>query len=209
MPVRSCGIEGSFVSSAAFAAICRFALMPPIAGRLDFRKFIVGSAWSREFLSGYGIPPAAIYALPYPTDLKQFSPAAAEMPAADRPMVLWLGRTVPRKRLDLFLSACAKLIQASRDIDVCVVGGFDFAPGYAKLIEQFPSPNRLQYIRNLPREQVVPLLRAASVVVQPSEDENFGSAVAEALACGTPVVLGPTNGTADYIGGGGIQFSQY
>jgi glycosyltransferase involved in cell wall biosynthesis len=200
-----CGLR-SYLPLRVFAAY-RGTIGLPQFDQTDL--FVVGSAWSREFLSGYGISPAAIYALPYPTDLKQFSPADGELLAADRPTVLWLGRTVPRKRLDLFLSACAKLIQAGRDIDVCVVGGFDFAPGYAKLIEQFPAPNRLRYIPNLPREQVVPLLRAASVVVQPSEDENFGSAIAEALACGTPVVLGPTNGTADYIGGGGIRFSQY
>ncbi len=30
-------------------------------------------------------------------------------------------------------------------------------------------------------------------------NENYGSAVGESLACGTPVVVGPTNGTRDYI----------
>jgi glycosyltransferase involved in cell wall biosynthesis len=47
------------------------------------------------------------------------------------------------------------------------------------------------------------------VLVQPSEDENFGSAVAEALACGTPVVLGSSNGTGDYAKSGAIRFDQY
>jgi glycosyltransferase involved in cell wall biosynthesis len=40
----------------------------------------------------------------------------------------------------------------------------------------------------VPRAQVPGLLRGAAVVVQTSENEDFGSAVAEALACGTPVV---------------------
>lgn len=171
--------------------------------------FIVGSEWSREFLSDYGISPAAIHALPYPIDLKQFSPSPADAPAGSPPTVLWVGRTVPRKRLDLFLDASAQLIRAGRDLQVVVVGGFDFAPGYVHLIERFPFQNRLRHISGLPREQVVSLLRSASVVVQPSEEENFGSTMAEALACGAPVVLGPTNGTGDYIAGGGVRFTHY
>ena len=69
-------------------------------------RFIVGSEWSCEFLSDYGISPAVIHALPYPIDLKQFSPIPDDAPAAETPTVLWVGRTVPRKRLDLFLDAC-------------------------------------------------------------------------------------------------------
>jgi glycosyltransferase involved in cell wall biosynthesis len=109
-----CGLR-SYLPLRAYAAYRGTVGLP----RFDHTDlFIVGSAWSREFLSGYGISPEAIHALPYPTDLKQFSPADDEAPAADRPTVLWLGRTVPRKRLDLFLGACAQLIQGGRDIDV-------------------------------------------------------------------------------------------
>jgi len=171
--------------------------------------FIVGSEWSRKILSSYGIPSQLIHAMAYPVDLKQFSPAEEDGASDVRPTILWIGRTVPRKRLDLFLDACCELTRSGVDPDVLVVGGFDFTPGYAKLLEQFPSPHRLRHIPAIPREQVIALLQTASVVVQPSEDENFGSTIAEALACGTPVVLGPTNGTGDYMGDGGVQFAQY
>ena len=60
------------------------------------------------------------------------------------------------------------------------------------------------------RVQEVPaLLREATVLVQTSENENFGSSVAEALACGTPVVVGPSNGTADYIDEHSMIFGDY
>ena len=36
-------------------------------------------------------------------------------------------------------------------------------------------------------------------LVQPSDEENFGSSVAEAQACGLPVIVGNTNGNADYL----------
>ncbi|MGA7125164.1 MAG: glycosyltransferase, partial [Chthoniobacterales bacterium] len=37
------------------------------------------------------------------------------------------------------------------------------------------------------------------VLAQPSDEENFGSSVAEAQACGLPVIVGRTNGNADYL----------
>lgn len=47
------------------------------------------------------------------------------------------------------------------------------------------------------------------MLVQPSEEENCGSSVAEALVCGTPVVVGSTNGTCDYVDAGGATFADY
>jgi len=52
-------------------------------------------------------------------------------------------------------------------------------------------------------------MQNATVLVQPSEEEDFGSSIAEALACGTPVVVGPSNGTGQYIGNGGESFGEY
>jgi len=43
------------------------------------------------------------------------------------------------------------------------------------------------------------MLAEVDVIAQPSEEENFGSSVAEALACGVPVIVGATNGTGDYV----------
>jgi glycosyltransferase involved in cell wall biosynthesis len=41
------------------------------------------------------------------------------------------------------------------------------------------------------------------------EVPNFGSSVAEALACGTPVVVGPSNGTAQYTDSSSQVFADY
>ncbi len=48
----------------------------------------------------------------------------------------------------------------------------------------------MKVIDGVPREAVPDLIRQATAVVQVSENENFGSSIAEALACGVPVVAG-------------------
>lgn len=170
---------------------------------------ICGSADSaRTLVQRFGFDAARVRALPYPIDLDAFAPLAVR-PAAQRYELLWVGRVVPRKRLDLFLDAGALLIAEGRDVTLTVVGGFAFAEGYRRLIDDFPYPDRLTYLPQLPREEVRDRLQTAAALVQPSEEENFGSSVAEALACGTPVVVAPGNGTGDYVGIGGVRAADY
>jgi glycosyltransferase involved in cell wall biosynthesis len=169
---------------------------------------VCGSKASEAILvAQYGLLPSAVASLPYPVDLELFQPPADATIA--RPLELaWIGRVVPRKRLDLFLDAGAQLISEGHDVKLTIVGRFPFATGFRQLIERFPYQERMSYARHAPREEVADLLRRAAVLVQPSEEEDFGSSVAEALACGTPVVVGASNGTGDYIGDGGERCTE-
>src|SRR5205085_9269547 len=61
----------------------------------------------------------------------------------------------------------------------------------------------------VPRTDVPRLLAECDVLVQPSDNENFGFSVAEALASGRPVVVGPTKGTGEYGGDAAFRFGEY
>lgn len=170
-------------------------------------RIIVGSRQSRSVLQEvYGLPASKISILPYPIDLEMFRPLPAPAPS---PALhgLWLGRIIPRKRLDLFLDAAAAAISDGVNLQLSVVGGIGFVPGYEKLLHTFPHPENLRWIPHLPREQVPTLLAAHDVLVQPSEEENFGSSVAEAQACGIPVIVGTSNGNADHLSSRDLHLS--
>lgn len=114
-----------------------------------------------------------------------------------RPVVLFLSRLSPEKGLDLLIRTWAELVRlhAYREA-ILVIAGPDYR-GYRKVVEAMIEKNSLQ------RQIVMPgmvqgrrkaaLLRRADVLVLPSYSENFGIVVAEALACGTPVIT--TTGT--------------
>ncbi|MDB6004884.1 MAG: hypothetical protein JWR15_1871 [Prosthecobacter sp.] len=161
---------------------------------------IVGSTQSKQTLhQRYGVRQSQISALPYPIDLQMFQPAAQTSAGNGELRVLWLGRIIPRKRLDLFLSGIECAIRQGLNVKATIVGGLGFVPGYEKLIDAFPFPDRLRWIKGMPREQVPALLHQHDVLIQPSDEENFGSSVSEAQACGLPVIVGHTNGNADYL----------
>ncbi len=161
---------------------------------------IVGSQQSKQTLHvRYGVDLSRISTLPYPIDLNMFRPAEETARTSVELRVLWLGRIIPRKRLDLFLNGLEIAIRRGLRVKATIVGGTGFVPGYEKLIESFPFPDRLRWIKSLPRKEVPELLRQHDVLAQPSDEENFGSSVAEAQACGLPVIVGRTNGNADHL----------
>ena len=163
--------------------------------------FIVGSGQSkRTLVERYGILNDRVSTLPYPIDLELFQPTTRNQEPRTRTLhVLWLGRVGPRKRLDLFLDGAALAIRDGLDLNLTIVGGAGLVPGYEKLIAAFPFPDRLTWIRGIPRNEVPALLHRHDVLCQPSDEENFGSSVSEAQACGLPVIVGRTNGNADYL----------
>ena len=169
-------------------------------------QILIGSGQSRETLEKiYGVPGEKIHALPYPIDLETFRVANCA-PEKEGPLrCLWLGRIIPRKRLDLFLDGAARAIREGVDLRLTIVGGVGFVKGYSKLIRRFPHPERIDWRPFLPRTEVPELLHKQDVLIQPSEEENFGSSVAEAQACGLPVIVGRTNGNADYLALGDIH----
>jgi glycosyltransferase involved in cell wall biosynthesis len=90
-----------------------------------------------------------------------------------------------------------------------VAGRPGVVPEIAGILDDADLAIGVTYLQSVPREEVPGLFRTSDILVETSESENFGSAVAEALACGIPVVVGPSNGTADYIDPGSAVFDSY
>ncbi len=168
------------------------------------------SSWAKQELVKYGVNPEKIKVLPYPMNLDYFTPSQAREDRSDRVKTfLWLGRIDPRKRLDLLLEAYQQLLKERKDVHLKIIGSIRYVKGYGKLLDEFEFPEYLEYERSITRSQVPDLMANCDILIQPSEGETFGSSVAEALCCGLPVIIGPTNGTKDYVGSSSFIFDQY
>lgn len=173
-------------------------------------RIVVGSDWSRETYIAGGFDPTRVHAVSYAVDLELFRPGEGRPTVKSTgPLIVAVGRLDPRKRLDLLLEAFRLVLRGRPDATLRIVGQPGYTPKHLSSIERFSPRDRVRYEPQIPREQVPRVLQGATVLVQTSENENWGASVAEALACGTPVVVGPSNGTAQYVDPTSQIFASY
>ncbi len=169
---------------------------------------ICGSQLTAEKWVEFGAEKKYIQALPYAMDLSLFKPQG-EKHVKSKKNLLWLGRITPRKRLDLLLDSFILLMEEKRDVYLKIIGHFPYAKRYKKLIENLPFPDHIEYKESISHSEVPSIMQDIDILIQPSENEDFASSPAEALCCGVPVIVGPLNGTKDYINPQSIIFEDY
>lgn len=107
----------------------------------------------------------------------------------EKPMVLFLGRIAPKKGLDILLPAFARLDNPEA---VLVIAGPDEA-GYVQnvraMAEALGIKDRIFYTGPIHGEEKLHAMVDADLFALTSYQENFGNAVLEAMACGTPVLV--------------------
>jgi len=141
------------------------------------------------------VPRAHVCVVPNGTDVPDESELLRLRAAGRDSYTLFLGRLHPHKNPDLLLRAWAKA-SAAEASNQLVFAGPDVAglgASLKRLARDRGCSERVHFAGPVEGEAKASLLARAKTVVLPSKSENFGNAVAEALAHGTPVVA--TRGT--------------
>lgn len=108
--------------------------------------------------------------------------------------LLYLGRLHEKKGVDLLCRAWARMVGAGQDapnVNLVLAGPGDaaYVEGIRRLIAELGIGNSVQLTGMLSGAVKWGALASADAFILPSHQENFGVAVAEALACGTPVLI--------------------
>lgn len=121
-----------------------------------------------------------------------YVPNGVDMPPAvngcRRPIVLFLGRIHPIKRLDLLAAAFERVLARHPDAQLVIAGPDE--GGHRAAVDALFAPfsEAVTWTGRVDDEKKNELLAAASVLVMCSNSESFGMSVAEAMAAATPVV---------------------
>lgn len=141
-----------------------------------------------------------------PLDLTEFQKVAdkgllRKWRLEGREYFLYLGRLSWKKGIDKLIEAFAIVNQSVQDIFL-VIAGPDEA-GYKKKLETLTQAEKLGakiiFTGLVQGESKLALLKQARAFILPSYSENFGMAVAEAMAAGVPVIISSGVGLKDLI----------
>ncbi len=108
----------------------------------------------------------------------------------NRPIVLCLGRFNFKKGLDLLAPAFGRVLAAVHDAHLVIAGpDDDMAEKTRGWLAAAGALDRTTFTGMITGDDKLAAMVDASIFVLPSYSENFGIAVAEAMACGLPVVI--------------------
>jgi alpha-1,3-rhamnosyl/mannosyltransferase len=122
----------------------------------------------------------------------------------ERPYVLSVGSIEPRKNLDMALDAWATLPAALRREFTLVVAGPQGWGTPQTLRRLHSQPEGVRYLGYVPEADLPGLTAGAAVLFYPSLYEGFGLPVAQAMACGVPVVTSNVSALPEVAGEGAL-----
>ena len=118
----------------------------------------------------------------------------------NRRVILFMARLHPIKRLDLVLNAFATARTTTPDLCLAVAGNDAGAEAEARdFVRSRNIGDDVVFTGFLAGELKSSLLSAAELYVLPSDHENFGVAVIEAMAHGTPVLVTPGVASREFV----------
>ena len=154
--------------------------------RRKARGQFLGHSTYQETVVGYGAvaPPPRAPAL-------DAAFRAATPGLGERDYLLFLSRIHPKKGCDLLIEAFARVANEQPHIDLVMTGPDQtgWRPELEALADRLGVATRVHWTGPLYGDAKWGALYGAQAFALPSHQENFGIAVAEALGCGTPVLI--------------------
>ncbi|OQA42998.1 MAG: GDP-mannose-dependent alpha-(1-6)-phosphatidylinositol monomannoside mannosyltransferase [Chloroflexi bacterium ADurb.Bin325] len=182
--------------------------------------FVIGDSEYnlRQLAQISGAAADRLHAVPLPVDVSAFHPGP---PAADlrrryrpddAPVLLYVGRMAPNKRIDLLVELLAAVRRHPRHPQpaarLLLVGDYDSAPAYRLVTEQAQARARAlgvaEAIRFTGRVDPADYYRLGSVYVTTSQHEGFCLPLIEAMASGVPVVASAGAAIPETVGDAGV-----
>jgi len=160
-----------------------------------------------------GLDPLAeqVKLVPLGTDPEQFKPGLDTRDVRTRyrlngePWVITVARLETYKGIDMAIKAVAECRRGGLKVNYLVVGAGKKKKTYVKLAEELEIADAVRFVGNVPDLDLPLLLNASTAYIGVSRRadgtrvEGFGVALAEASACGLPVIAGQSGGLAEAV----------
>lgn len=133
-----------------------------------------------------------------------YFPSVGKTPYAERanavPVIVWAGRMLPWKRLDLLIRAAHRLRNRSLAFRLVLIGGQFEKERLVRKVRALGLHDCVEFVPFLPPSDVRRRMRASDIFVLPSDgSEGWGCVLNEAMAEGCAVVASASAGAAPVL----------
>lgn len=161
----------------------------------------VSAASKAEIIAHLGVPAERIEVVPLGIDVDRFAPDPT-IPKVPGRVVTTASADVPLKGLLPLVAAMGK-VRAERHAELVVVGSARDGGPVQAAIEAYGLRDSVRFTGRITDDELLFELRRSEVAVVPSLFEGFSLPLAEAMACGTPVVATTAGALPEVAGGDG------
>jgi glycosyltransferase involved in cell wall biosynthesis len=158
-------------------------------------------------LTGFGLPADRIHVVARGVDVERFHPGDRDQArrrlgiAGGRPVLLWVGRMVPVKALDVLLDACARLRERGVPFALHLVGDGPLRRPLEARAAALGLSDSVAFVGAVAHDRLPDWYRAADFMLLPSHSEGVPNVLRESLACGTPFVATRVGGIPELAEG--------
>jgi len=140
----------------------------------------------------HGVLAGRLRQVSYGVNLRRFQPTAA--PDADRFDVLFVGGMSLRKGVQYLVQAYTRFNHPAKSLTFV---GTPSAALIEELVRRGVWPADARVVGSVPQLELKHLMSKSHVMVLPSVEDGFGMVMAQAMACGCPVIASENTGARD------------
>ena len=175
-----------------------------VARRLS-QVITVSESSAGDIAADFGVDPARLRTIPLGVDAETFRPPT--VPRVPGRIVAMASADTPMKGVRTLLEAVAKL-RTDREVELVLVSRPVPGGPTERLVEELAIGDAVRFTSGLSDAELSGLLGSAEVMCVPSLYEGFSLPTAEAMACGTPLVVSRAGAIPEVVGPDGLCADQ-
>jgi len=160
---------------------------------------ITPSKYMKDKMIGkWGIKPGKIEVIPVGVNEDVFTIKKSKK-EWDSFRILFVGRLVREKGLDLLLQSINKVSETHTNLFLTIVGEGPLRREYEKLAKELGINEKMSFVGWTSRENILGYFEVSDVLVVPSLAENFPRITLEGMGAGLPVIAASVGGIPEQI----------